>query len=150
MSPMIEDGRPQLAILEAHLRERPTCPLPLYVRDWLLKGIAHHRREGADLAKALGLRLVGRDSTATRDRRDRRDHALRAAGALLNNDPSALAAAVRRFEAATWPRWRALPFPPTESSELHHRLFAAFQDGPVPTSAKQLGRILHQTPNQPY
>ncbi|MCK7581300.1 MAG: hypothetical protein MZV65_40490 [Chromatiales bacterium] len=29
--------------------------------------------EGADFAKALGLRLVGRDSIATRDRRERRD-----------------------------------------------------------------------------
>lgn len=144
------DGRPHLAMLEMHLRERPECPLPLYLRDWLLRGVARHRLEGADFAKALGLRLVGRDSIATRDRRDRRDNALRAAGALLDNDPKALAAAVRRFEVATWSRWKSLPFPPAQADALQHHLFAAFQDGPPPTSDKQFERILSQTPIQPY
>mgnify|MGYP001030496568 CR=1 FL=1 len=140
------DGRPHLAMLETHLRERPECPLPLYLRDWLLRGVARHRLEGADFAKALGLRLVGRDSIATRDRRERRDEALRAAGALVDSDPAALASAIRRFEAVTWPRWKALPFAPVEAPELSRRLFAAFRDGPVPTSTKQLARILSQTP----
>lgn len=138
-------------ILEGHLRERPTCPLPGYLVIWLLRAIARHRLDGIDLAKALGLRLIGRDSTATRDRRDRRNQALRAAGALLDNDAKALAAAVRRFAASNWPRWKSLPFPPAEASELHHHLFAAFQDDTTPpTSAKQIGRILSETSNQPF
>ena len=140
-----EDGRVSLALLEQHLSQRPDCPIPLYVRDWLLRAIADHRLKGVDLAKALGLRLVGHDSLATQARRDRRDAALRQAGALLGDDASALAAAVRRFENATWPRWKAYVWAPAEASALHRALFAAFQDGPIPTSTKQLSRILNRT-----
>lgn len=144
------DGRPHLAILEQHLRERPDCPVPLYVRDWLLRAIADYRLRNADLAKALGLRLVGHDSLATQARRDRRDAALRQAGALLNNDAETLAKAVKRFELSPWPRWKALPFPPVEAPELSRILFDAFRDGPVPTSAAHLARILKKTSIVPY
>jgi hypothetical protein len=146
----ISDGRPYLRILETHLGERPTCPLPAYITTWLLRGIARNRLEGVDLAKALGLRRTGVDSIATRDRRDRRNRALRAAGALLDGDAAALAAAVRRFASGTWPRWKRLPFPPAQADEVQHHLFAAFQDGPLPNSIKQFERILSETSNQPY
>jgi len=132
-------------MLEAHLRDKPECPLPLHIRDWILRGIARHRLEGEELARALGLRMVGRDSIATQDRRARRDAALREAAALVDNDPAALAAAVRRFQSRTWPRWNALPFAPAEASEMNLALFTAFQNGPVPTSAKQMKRILART-----
>lgn len=144
------DGRPMICMLESHLRDRPDRPLPLPVSRWLLTGIARHRLEGADFAKALGLRLVGRDSTATLDRRERRDNALRTAGALLNDDAAALAAAVRRFQRVTWPRWKAHPFPPAEAPDLDRALFDAFTDGPVPTSTKQFVRILAKTPIPPF
>lgn len=140
------DGRPHLALLELHLRERPDCPLPLFVRSWLLKAIARHRLEGADLAAALGLRLPGRYSVATRDSRERRDTALRAAGSLLGNDAHALAAALRRFASSRWPRWRAYPFPPAEAPDLDRVLFDVFhEDADPPTSPKQLRRILGTT-----
>jgi len=144
------DARAYLLMLEAHLRDKPQCPLPLHMRDWILRGIARHRLEGEDLARALGLRRVGHDSLATQERRARRDAALREAAALVDNDPAALAAAVRRFESRTWQRWNALPFVPAEASELNRKLFTAFQNGPVPGSTKQIKRILARTPNQFY
>ncbi len=152
--PQIEDGRPLIAILERQLSQHGDRPLPLYLQRWLLEGIARHRLDGADLGKALGLRLVGRDSIATRDRRDRRDQALREAAGLLSDDPTALANAVRRFAVATWPRWRALPFAPSEAPPIHQVLFRAFQEagpeGSVPASSTHLARILKKTPNPPY
>ena len=136
------DHRHFLAILTAHLRDRPDCPLPLPVRDWLLNGLGRYFAHNEDLTRALGLRLVGRASAATQARRARRDAALRAAARQLGGDVSALAVRVRRFEIATWPRWRLLPFPPAEASPLEQTLFEAFQNGPVPRSPKQLGRIV--------
>ena len=136
------DHRHFLAILTAHLRDRPDCPLPLPVRDWLLNGLGRHFAHGEDLTRALGLRLVGRESAATQARRARRDEALRAAARQLDGDVSALAARVQRFEVAIWSRWRLLPFPPAEASALEQALYEVFANGPVPTSTKQLGRIV--------
>jgi hypothetical protein len=98
---------------------------------------------GIPLERFFGLR------TPADFRRDARNRFLREAYALAGTI-GALAAAVRAFEGHTWQAWSKGTLAPRHSSPINAALFYARKRGvgPLPKSAKQLGRIVMDTESE--
>jgi hypothetical protein len=131
----LEDHRVKAWVLAAHLRDHPSTPLPLPLRDWLLSGIGRHLATGEELSRALGLRLPGRESAAAAYRRSLRNEALREAAALVGGNLAELAREIFRFGRGPWPRWKRTTAPPVDASPLQAALFDAFQAADCDASA---------------
>lgn len=125
-------------------------PLAPDVAQWLLDGIERAKREGGTLDRALGLSGPGCDSLRTVTARVERDYLLVQAARHLglfddSSNASAVAGRLRKeiinYQARVWPR--VCHQTPATGSDLRDLLNRAFHTGlTVPTSAKQLGRIL--------
>ena len=119
-------------------------PGPLHA--WFTAGIESYLN-GTTLEVALGLTGgAGRRTARTLYRRAKRDAALRLAHGLMPGETPwrrslALVPEVRRFATALWPRWRHLDAPPPQASALRAALFAAFKNGPPPSSATGLHAV---------
>jgi hypothetical protein len=132
-----------LALADAAARGTPVAPA---VGAWLAQGVRVYLRGDTTLERAL--RLSGeRWSAPTVHRYRERNEALRTAAHHLDNNATALAAEVARFESRRWPCWRTMEAAPERASALEVALFNAFAVGvPVPKSAKQLARIIGRAP----
>jgi hypothetical protein len=131
------DGPAALIALADHLQRGELPPAP--IREHITRAV-RACLNGTEIERALHLRPAGNEYAI-------RDAALAEAGTCLGGDKYALAKEVGRFEARTWPRWRHRTAPPSEAGDLDRHLFTAFRAGrKVPTSPKQLGRILDKNP----
>lgn len=113
--------------------------------DWLCRGFSAFLASGGKLPLERCLRLPTNERAL---RRARRDHWLRRAWLELEGPSSSwrrsekLAAEVRRFHVAKWPRWSSLDQPPPEASAFEKSLFEAFRSHErVPGTAMQLHNI---------
>lgn len=102
--------------------------------------------DGARLDELLDLVAApGGESWWRIARRAERDAALRALARQTGGNACQVAAMIGRYEGSAWPRDRALTAAPARyAGTPRQHLFEAFRatDGQVPTSPKQLRRIL--------
>ncbi len=113
--------------------------------DWLKKGFTAFLASEGKVSLERCLRLPTNERAL---RRARRDHWLRRAWLQLGAGLSSwrrselLAAEVRRFHSAKWPRWAGREHAPTGISALDEALFEAFRSHErVPVTAMQLHNI---------
>ncbi|WP_295401656.1 hypothetical protein [uncultured Thiocystis sp.] len=113
------------------------------VRAWIAGDF-----DSLDAALNLTSGQAGIESPLTRFKRACRDRYLRQAWEQIDatkpyRRSTALAAEIRRFEGAIWPRWRGLDTPPAGCSSLRGLLFMARrQGGPLPTGESYLHRLV--------
>jgi hypothetical protein len=113
--------------------------------DWLCKGFSAFLACGGRIPLERCLRLPTNERAL---RRARRDHWLRRAWLQVDPELSpwrrseVLAAEVRRFQTAKWPRWQSMEEAPAGSAPLAVALFEAFRSHErVPCTAMQLHNI---------
>ena len=116
--------------------------LPADCKQWLQSGIDRYVDGGESLEICLSVRCE--EAQIFELRRNR--HLRRAAAALPRSSQWLkavnLAREVRYFERAIWPNWRLKPGPPEVASKLRRHLFLARRQKAIPTSPRQLHRIL--------
>ena len=94
------------------------------------------------MSRALALRARGCESIHAAEARLARDEAIRRAFRLHNGRLAEFRRIVLRFTAITWPRVCGLEAPPARLTPVQCELFRAAVNGPIPTSARQLRRVI--------
>jgi hypothetical protein len=122
-----------------------TADLPI---EWILEGVKHWLRPGADLKLTA---CLGLPSKAKSIRGKLRDSYLAEAALLLRGGPwdraKALLGEIRRFRHGKLARWGASGVP-IHAPENEVALFRAFNLGaPIPTTVQGLWKILSNTPS---
>ena len=131
-----------LMSLHRLLRLADSDQIPADCRAWLRDGLDLFVDGGESLESCLDVRQVSEQIFEIR-----RNRHLRRAAAVLPKMSQwrkavILAEEVSRFEAIIWPSWRLMPGPPEIASKLRRHLFLARRQKAIPTSPRQLHRIL--------
>ena len=111
-------------------------------RAWLQAGVSRYVDSGESLEICLSVRCEEEQIFEIRRNRHLRHAAASFPRMSQWQKAVNLAREVRYFERAIWPNWRLRPEPSEAASELRRHLFLARRQKAIPTSPRQLHRIL--------